>query len=177
MAIPQLKIRNLDAIRNQNGQIQGNLHAEALDDVRRGAGVLGQSVGADPNGSDLTPPKPANLQVVNPGTGVLHIAITDDSNVLRSIQYYVEYDTQPGLPNPRQGYEGSGRNPILMGLPNGTYYLQVRAQYPHGGPASEPFIYSQPIVIANSVFGSFSLPGSQGAGTGGGGAGKSVQRQ
>lgn len=165
---PQATLPNLTYIEQDD-----RLYAETFKAVQTSLGNQAQQAGTNPNGAPLVPASPGAIQVQASG-GLVDVQITDKSPILRAIQYYVEVDTDPNFTNPRLVASGPGRN-FLFTLPNGTFYVQVLSQYPQGGPPSSPLKWPNAVTITGSV--SMTLLGSQGAGTGGGGAGKTINRK
>lgn len=164
---PQATLPNLTYIEQDD-----RLYAETFKSIQTSLGNQAQQAGTNPNGAPLIPASPGKVQVQAAG-GFVDVQITDKSPILRAIQYYVEVDTDQNFSNPRLVAWGPGRNPTFF-LPNGTYYVQVRSQYPQGGPPSAPTRWPNALTITGSV--ALTLFESQGAGTGGGGAGLTVNR-
>lgn len=161
-------IKNLDYIKRDD-----LFYGEAFGSLQQAHGAIAIQLGADPNGAEVVPTQPAAFRVQAAGN-LVDFEITDNSpTLLRSIQYFVEYGTDQNFTNPRVHSLGPSRNGT-MSLPPGTYYFRVRSQYPHGGPASSPNTFSQPVIITSGT--AMTLFPSQGAGTGGGGAGKTITR-
>lgn len=164
------QVRNLNYIRQKDPKM-----AEVVDDLLRAHQNVAAQLATDPNGSNLVPATVAQLQVQQQN-GFVDFAIVDNSRISRAINYYIQYSQTPGFQNPRQITLGPDRNGHTI-LPNGTYYFRALSQYPAGGPASTPSEPVGPIVIASSAIGTLTLFPSQGSGTGGGGAGQTIQRK
>lgn len=165
--IPQ--VRNYNYIRQDDPK-----YAEAFDDHSRAHQNVAAQLATDPNGSPIVPAAPALIQVQEMN-GFVDLAITDNSPISRAINYFLEISSTPGFENPRTVPLGPSRN-YHTTLPNGTYSLRARAQYPAGGPASSP-TPATTITITTSAIGTLALFPSQGSGTGGGGAGASITRR
>lgn len=166
--IPQ--VRSLNFIREKDSKT-----AEAFDDLIRAHSNVSEQLATDPNGGNVVPPVIAQL-LVQQLKGFVDIAIIDRSPISRAINYYLEISTSPSFGNPRTIALGPSRNYHMM-LPNGTFYFRARSQYPHGGPPSNPVSAQSALVITASVIGALTLFSSQGSGTGGGGAGKTLSRK
>jgi hypothetical protein len=138
---------------------------EAFDDVLRGIQNHAAATTTDPNGADIIPSAVAMVQAQHVGNGQIDLAITDNSSLSRSINYFLDYSTDPGLSNPYTVAIGPSRNYHGLTLPNGTWYIQAYSQYVHGGPPSRPVRVSSPIIVTGSHKGTFFAP--QGSGTGG----------
>lgn len=162
--------------------------AEAMDDLIKGHNNIALPLGFDPNGGEVTPPKVAQLVTQHLGNGVIDAAITDNSQIVKGVNYFIEY--APANPvtglvnwtNPRVIDLGSSRNATPFILPNGTWGIRAYSQYKAGGPPSAP-VYGQPVTV-NVSNNSTILPllASQSSGTGmpntggGHGAGKTISR-
>jgi hypothetical protein len=185
MSVPQVK--QLPYIKSADYRI-----GEAFDDLIRAHDNTSKNLQNDPNGANVTPPAIGSIQTstgsqtfttsgaatVQVGGGV-HVAITDNGQIGRAVNYFVEYDVTPNFLNPWVEHLGASRNKMIS-LPNGTYYMRAYSQYPAGGPPSTPITAPAPVVITNSPFPAL-LP-SQASGTGkpstggGHGAGKVISR-
>lgn len=163
------QVRTLNDIRREFPK-----HAEAFDNLITAHENVARQLSTDPNGSEVTPASPAQL-MVQQQNGFVDLAVVDNSPISRAINYYVEWADNPGFNGYRTLPLGPSRNGHIM-LPNGTYSLRARSQYPAGGPASAP-CKAVSVTIAASVIGTLSLFASQGSGTGGGGAGATITRK
>ena len=166
----RIQVRALNHVRQTSAKT-----AEAFDDLILGTGNLASQLQADPNGADIVPTPVAQVKVQQ-SNGFIDVAIVDNSPIARAINYYIIIASSPGDPNPRIIPNGPSRN-YHTTLPNGTYYISAQSQYPHGGPPSSPVAAAAPVVISASAIGTLALFPSQGSGTGGGGAGKTLQRK
>lgn len=176
MQRPKITVKSLNSVKQNPAT---TLVGECLDDHSTGINNLAANLGADPNGSEVTPADVAQVSAQHLGNGLVDVAITDNSSLARAINYFVEYDTSPNFTaNPRGTALGPYRNGQFQ-LPNGTYYIQAFSQYPNGGAPSKPVRFQSPIVVTGS--GSQPLLRSEGSGTGksgaaGQGAGKALTR-
>jgi hypothetical protein len=174
--MPKLLVKSLSVIKQNPQTVR---QGEAFDDVSSGINSLANQLGADPNGADVIPANVAQVQAQHLGNGLVDVAITDNSNVPRAIDYHVEYDTSPAFTNPRGQTLGPWRNGQFT-LPNGTYYVRGYSQIRTGGPPSSPVNAQIPVVVTGSATQPLSV--SQGSGTGkpntggGAGAGKTITR-
>lgn len=161
------QVRTLNDIRSKDAKL-----AEGFDDLIRAHGTIAEQLSSDPNGSDVVPSKIGQLLIQSSGP-LIDVSIVHNGPLSRAIHYYLEYDTDPNFSNPRVRDMGQSRNAELF-LPNGIYFFQVRPQYPAGGPPADPVRFPGRVVVTGSQ--DLKLFPSQGAGTGGGGAGKTVRR-
>ncbi len=88
--MPKLLVKSLSVIKQNPQTVR---QGEAFDDVSSGINSLANQLGADPNGADVIPANVAQVQAQHLGNGLVDVAITDNSNVPRAIDYHVEYDT------------------------------------------------------------------------------------
>lgn len=165
----KLQIKSYNHLRATTPRI-----ADAVDDITNGFGTVASQLAMDPNGADNLPASVALMSAQNL-MGHVDFALTDNSKISRAINYFVEIDVAPGFVNPIVVPLGPSRNGTKL-LPNGTYYLRPNSQYVTGGPPSAYGPTFGPLVISNSVIGNGTLLPSQGSGTGGGGAGKTITR-
>lgn len=161
-------IRNLSILKQQSPRL-----GEAFDDLVTPLDNITNQLGSNPNGGNVVPAPVAQVQAQHLGNGVIDIAITDNSSVSRAINYYAEYSQSPSFSNYYTHVMGPSRNSHSLTLPNGTWYLRGRSQYPAGGSASVPISASGPVVVTGSS--KVALFPSQGSGTGGGGAGSVIK--
>jgi hypothetical protein len=153
---------------------------EAMDDIVNGIQNHAAATTTDPNGADIIPVNVSIVQAQHVGNGQIDIAITDNSSLSRSINYFVDYSMDSNFTNPYTLSLGPSRNNHTLVLPNGTWYFQGYSQYVHGGPPSNPVRVRLPVAVTGSSSGK--LFSSQGSGTakpstgGGQGAGKANLR-
>jgi len=102
---------------------------------------LSEHVGADPVGNKDTPAPIQGITVKNAGE-VVHVALTDNSALHKGAHYFVEYDTDPGFPQPQVIHMGTSRNHPPFVLPskndggdNVSYYFRAYSQYPGSEPS------------------------------------------
>lgn len=87
----------------------------------------GTTVGVDPTGSFPKPTAPTALSVTVPQTGVFDVVITD-ANPVRGVEYWLEWDTSPSFPAPRQIHLVAARNWYGF-LGNVTIYWRAASQF------------------------------------------------
>jgi hypothetical protein len=174
--LPSVIVKSLGIIKSDPRFVR---IGEAISDHLIGTNNIAAQLATDPNGKDVVPAKVSGVQAQHLGNGLVDVAITDNSDIARAIDYYVEYDTSPNFTaNPIQRYLGPVRNGSVT-LPNGTWYVRALSQYRFGGPPSLPVSFPQPVVVTGSA--ALPLLASQGSGTGlprqaGVGAGKTLSR-
>jgi hypothetical protein len=175
--MPKVRINSLSTIKADPKTIR---IGEAIDDLSTGINNIANQLSADPNGADVVPANLAKVQVQHVGGGQIDVALTDNSKINRSVNYYVEYSQDQKFTNSYTLDMGSSRNDHTLRLPNGTWFFRGLSQNPNGGPPSSPVAHPDPIVVVgSSVTGT--LFASQGSGTGlptqaGQGAGKTISR-
>jgi hypothetical protein len=176
MKVPSLIVKSLGILK---GTPSLTRVGEAISDHLIGTNNISAQLATNPNGPDVIPAPVAQVQAQHLGNGLVDVAITDNSDIARAINYHIEYDTSPNFTsNPRGTLLGPYRNGQFT-LPNGTWYVRGFSQYPAGGPPSAPIAFPQPVVVTGSA--ALPLLNSQGSGTGrpgqaGQGAGKTVSR-
>lgn len=112
-----------------------------------------------------TPPAVNGLKVTTGPGGEFQLAITDNGQVSRGINYWAEHDTSPDFSNPHIIDMGQSRNyNIHMGAQ--SLYWRAYSSYPSG--QASPYVYHQeqgrPASVLGGVAGTRAP--SQGAGTG-----------
>lgn len=143
---------------------------------------LGRGVGVDPSGA-TPPPQSLAAISVTAANGIFDVAITDNSRVVRGINYFVESDSTPGFLQPHVYALGPSRN-ARFALGNLNLYWRAYSQY-LGSQPSQPVAFGNPPI---AVSGGGTSPGpaqhtSAGSGTaagngqqGGSGFGKNLYR-
>ena len=178
MAVP---IRNLQSIKSKNREL-----GEALEDIRNHLTNISQSVVVNPNGESAIPP-PINSLNVTGQDGIYQASITDNNNLYRGINYFLEYSPKSDFSNSHVVSLGPSRNSRLN-LGNQLLHFRAYSQYNSGGPPSIPVIHGSPTPVtaafsnANLSVSGPSIPISSGSGTnvtpiGGEGAGKALFTQ
>lgn len=168
-------IRNLDFIRNVNQQNINELGpklAEALLDLLQKVDNSAMQTNSNPNGDPQPPPGINGLKVTGKN-GQFDIAIQDDNDIYRGINYYVEYADNPDFTNPRVIDMGTSRNETRF-LGDTELYWRGYSAYPGSAPG-EPVYFGGPssptkVKGGGQVGGPDFLP-SQGSGTGAPGQG------
>jgi hypothetical protein len=125
-------------------------------------------------GQPIPPPNISALQVTGQN-GHHSIAITDNSNFYRGIQYHLEHDTSPQFTNPQPVSIGPSRNASLF-LGSGPRYWRAASSYGLSAPST--WVYfgtaAQPKAVdAGGPIGPPAALASQGSGTGAKGVGLS----
>jgi hypothetical protein len=171
MSIP---IRNLEYIRSKDPK-----YAEALDDIRNYISNSGQAGAYNPSGQPASPPNISSLKVTAQD-GIFHAVITDNSNIYRNVNYFLEYSDKADFSNSHQIPLLSSRS-YRGALGGQTLHFRAQSQYISGGPASALVIHGSgnrptPVNGGSSATGP-AIPISTGSGTnlspaGGQGAGR-----
>lgn len=122
----------------------GNYLGDALQRLLSGVNNLGNHVAVDPAGTMPPPPPIQQLTVKSSGTGLVHAVISDNNKLSKNLHYFVEYDTNPGFPQPQVAHIGATRQMAPINLPakddDGNpqkFYFRAYSQYQggHPGPA------------------------------------------
>jgi hypothetical protein len=120
----------------------GSYLATALRGIQNGVNTLGKNLAADAQVT-LPPPSPVQLSVKTNGTGLVHAVITDNSEVQKHINYFVEYSTNPAFQGSHVAHLGASRSMSPITLPafddNGNaqkFYFRAYSQYPGGHPGT-----------------------------------------
>lgn len=154
----------------------------ALRSIVDAVNNLGRGVGVDPAG-ETTAPASISAISVTAANGIFDVAITDNSSLVRGINYFVESDLTPAFAKPHVYALGPSRN-ARFSLGNLTLYWRAYSQY-LGSQPSAPITFGNP-PMAVSGGGTIAGPAQQpssGSGTatgdgqqGGSGFGKSLFR-
>lgn len=165
-----IKIRNLDYIRaakEWNPDLAARIY-EAVQDLNRAVSNHLQQTNGNPTGEPKPPSAPLGIQV-SARDGYMHVAINDQEELYRGVQYWVAHADNPNFTNAIHT-QASGtelRNHTEF-IGNQTRYVQVYKSYPWSGP-TQPVIHggATPIAVngGGSIAGPLFLP-SQGTGTG-----------
>ncbi len=124
-------------------------------------------------GTPQTPPQVNGVSVTGSG-GMLHVAVQDNNEIYRGINYYAVHADNPNFTNPQIVDMGSSRN-VSIPVGNQSRYAYVYSAYGNTGP-SAPVYHggATPIAVhAGSFNDAPSFPDSQGSGTGPAGLGHS----
>ncbi len=172
-----MSIRNLDYLRGLASAEFPDLGAklyEALTDLVEQHQTLSQQVNGNGTGEPLPPPAVSGVKVTGKG-GHFSIAIQDEGQIYRDVQYYVEHADNPQFSNPSVIHLGHTRNHNVF-LGNVTRYWRAYSAYassPAGPPAYHGSVGApQPVVGGGAIEGPEMLP-SEGSGTGARGEGLS----
>lgn len=137
------------ATRASNSQ---TLLSNALQRIEDGVNNLGQQVAAEPVG--LAQP-PAVLQGVNvkvaAGTGEqVHVTLTHNVPITKSIHYFLEYDNDPSFPAPHVEHLGTSRGRVLT-LPSKDDAGDVHNWYFRGYPQLPGSLPAKPVNFGGIV--------------------------
>jgi hypothetical protein len=154
----------------------------ALKTVVEAVNNLGRGTGVDPAGAIAAPSAPAAISVKG-GDGIFDIAITDNSPLVRGINYFVESDSSAAFTQPHVYALGPSRNTRLA-LGNLTLYWRAYSQYPGSDPSGATTFGSPPTAVTGGGVAGPAQQPSLGSGTapgtgqhGGSGFGKSLYRK
>ena len=138
----------LNEIRNKDPHL-----GKLLEQLIEGLNGISNHVGVDPTGK-VAPPDPHQALNVVAGTDHVHVTITDNSQVKKNVQHFVEWSTDPafGPGNAHVEHLGSSREKVLA-LPakDGTgaviqYYFKSYGQYLGSDPQSEHKFFGTPLA-------------------------------
>jgi hypothetical protein len=163
-----IDVRNLEYIKAQDPKFY-----EAFIDIIKAHEVVSQQVNGS-SSSNPSPPPAVNGVKVSGAGGHLHVAITDNNQIYRGIQYYVEHADNPQFTDPQIVHIGDTRNATI---PVGSQSRYVRVYSAYASSAPSPAVYhggADPIPVngGGSDSGPQFLP-SEGSGTGTAGQGLS----
>lgn len=155
-------VKNIDYIRSQDPKI-----AEAFDSLATAHSNITEQTNGASNGPPIAPPTINQLNVTA-SNGHFSAAITDNNDIYRGVQYYVEHADNPGFQNPQIVHLGDSRNWHGF-LGNSARYFRAYSSYPSSHPSSA--VYHGGQGSPTPVFGGGSIPGptfqqSQSSGTG-----------
>jgi len=171
--IPNVALRNIESLKRMKifvpnqGQVQGHLIAEAIQDAAKPSQYLGRNLAAQIDGSANVPNAPSGIQAKHLGGGLVDVAITDQAKH-PAINYFVEVADNPGFRNSRVVQSSPSRNGLVT-LPNGTWHIRAYSQYQYSGsPSNSNQNPPSTSVMVTGSIASESLLNSQGSGTGNG---------
>jgi hypothetical protein len=154
---------------------------DALHRIVTAVNNLGRGVGVDPAGA-TAPPAAIAAVSVTAANGIFDIAITDNSPLVRGIQYFVESDSTPGFTQPHVYSLGPSRN-ARFALGNLTLYWRGYSQYLGSAPSAPVAFGNPPTAVAGGGAAGPAPQPSAGSGTapgsgqqGGSGFGKELFR-
>jgi hypothetical protein len=136
---------------------------------------IGKQIGVSPVGAQGPPNSPQGLQVKVVGE-YLHVAIQDNSEVQKGVQYFVHIANNPQFSQPIVHDYGASRTVTPHVLPTfddsgvkQNWYVRAFSQY-HGSQPSKPVVYGgiTPTAIQMSGATHMTLLPSTGSGTGSG---------
>jgi hypothetical protein len=153
----------------------------ALKSIVDAVNNLGRGTGVDPSGGIVPPNAPAAISVTA-ADGIFDIAITDNSPLVRGINYFLESDASPGFTQPHVYPLGPSRNARLT-LGNLTLYWRAYSQYAGSDPSPLTTFGNPPTAVVGGGSSGPAQQPSQGSGTaagngqeGGSGFGKNLYR-
>lgn len=127
-----LKIPNLDWVKSWNP-----LLGETIEALVSHIENTAQKTSINPQGNTVAPAAPSAIKVTANASGIHRVSWTDSNPRTRHVNYFHEWDTDPGFSNPQSSHVGVGRQisiPIAMGTK--AVYHRVSAQYPDGPRSS-----------------------------------------
>ena len=165
-----IKIPNLAYIRSAKEwtpDLAGRVY-EAVQSLNLAVSNHLQQTNGNATGEPQPPPAPLGVQVTA-RDGYMHVAVNDQQNLYRGVQYWVAHADNPNFTNAIHT-QASGtelRNHTEF-IGNQTRYVQVYKSYPWSGP-TKPVVHGGATPIA--VQGGGNSPGplwlpSEGTGTG-----------
>lgn len=153
----------------------------ALKSIVDAVNNLGRGTGVDPAGAIAPPNAPASLSVTA-ADGIFDVAITDNSELVRGISYFLESDTTPAFRQPHVYALGPSRNARLA-LGNLTLYWRAYSQYSGSDPSQPTTFGNPPAAVTGGGSSGPAQQASAGSGTapgtgqqGGSGFGKNLYR-
>lgn len=145
---------------------------EAIMDIATRTVTLAQQTNSNLTGQPAPPPAVNGVNVTGQD-GYLHVAVTDQNQIFRGVQYFAEHADNPHFTDPHIVPMGASRN-VSIPVGNQTRYVRVYSAYGATGPSSPVYHGSQvaplPVSGGGSGPGPLLLP-SQGSGTGAAGQG------
>lgn len=174
-----LNIQNLEWLRKLSPQSLDDLHQlgpklyQALKSVQDAHNAVELQTNTNSH-TEPTAPPPINNLHVSASNGHFQVAITDNNEIYRGVQYFVEHADNPNFTNAVQTQaSGTSKRNHNEYLGDSARYFRAYSAY-GTGPASKPVYHggAQPVAVTGggSVGGPAFLP-SQGSGTGAAGQG------
>src|SRR5579863_10309214 len=108
---------------------------EILNSHEQAINQLGQYTTVNPTGVSEAPQAIQSISVTA-ADGIHHVVINDASKVTRGVNYFAEYDTNPGFTNPHVEDLGASRTKRIF-IGNQTVYWRGYSGYV-GSPPSPP---------------------------------------
>lgn len=99
--IPNVALRNIESLKRMKifvpnqGQVQGHLIAEAIQDAAKPSQYLGRNLAAQIDGSANVPNAPSGIQAKHLGGGMIDVSISDQAQH-PATNYFVELADNPG---------------------------------------------------------------------------------
>jgi hypothetical protein len=114
--------------------------------IQDGVNQIGAAVGVDPTGHIQPPSPPQNISV-KAANGTVHVTLTDNSQRNRSLNYFLEHDTNPAFPNPHVVHLVASRGTFLN-LPAKdddnnaqSWYFRAYSMYPGSTQPSSHIVF------------------------------------
>lgn len=144
----EFEIKNLAQIESSNN-LQIKYIGAALRSVKTSMEQVLLKIGVSASTTAQAPPNIAAL-TVSAANGVADCSITDNNSLLRAIEYFVEYSTDPAFApsTTHQVSLGAARNtriPVFLGAT--LVYFRAYSQY-MDGPTSSPVNFGAPTGVA-----------------------------
>lgn len=143
-----------------------------LQRILNGINQLSSAIGADPIGQTPAPVSPNGITVKASGE-MVHVAVNDNAETDRSVNYLTEYADNPSFNAPWVIHHGVSRNHTMTlptkndsGVNHNWYFRSYKQRV--GGPPSDPITFggsSTPTAITLSGSTQLTLPPSNGSGT------------
>lgn len=137
--------------------------ADSLRRIVDAVNNLAVGTGVDPAGA-TAPPAAISAISVTAADGIFDVAITDNSPLVRGINYFVESDTTPGFNQPHVYSLGPSRN-MRISLGNLTLYWRGYSQYAGSSPSSPVTHGNPPAAVVGGGASGPALQPSSGSGT------------
>jgi hypothetical protein len=170
----------------------GKYLAQALGRVQTGVNTLATNLAADATDHLPAPPAVQAVNVKSDGSGNVHAVISDSADIQRGINYFVEYDTDPGFGQPHVVHLNASRSMPPIPLPAKddegnpqVFHFRAYSQYRGGLPGPKVnFGGNTPTPISPGGSAQATLLPSTGSGTahnngqqGGSGLGRVLTRK
>ena len=138
--------------------------ARAVEKIVKAVNILGAAVGVSPTGGAPETQPISSISVIA-ADGIFDIAITDNSPVNQSIEYFCEYATDAGFKSSVVVAMGAARN-IRVFLGNHTLYWRGYSQNKGSAPSIGVNFGSPTAVVGGGALVGPAIQPSQGSGTG-----------
>ena len=157
-----INVRNLQEIRSRDPKLY-----EALTDIINAHLNIAQQVNGNSTGAPAPPPAISNLSV-KAQNGHFTASITDNGQIYRGIQYYIEHADNPQFTDAQRVHLGDSRDHQMF-LGNVTRYFRAYSSYSASAPSSPVFHgdSSSPLPVSGGgAIGGPAFQTSQASGTG-----------